>query len=88
MQVGFKEVRNKTNGVWWFYLLGDFGHEGFAIYQGLEDVLKFSGVYVHLYGKATTKPFRKMGHATIVDDDILKAKQKAKMVKNTLKIIA
>lgn len=69
-------------------LLGDFGHEGFAIYQGLDDVLKFSGVYVHLYGKATTKPFRKMGHATIVDDDILKAKQKAKMVKNTLKIIA
>lgn len=69
-------------------LLGDFGHEGTAIYQGLEDVLKFSGVYVHLYGKATTKPFRKMGHATIVDNDILKAKQKAKMVKNTLKIIA
>jgi 5-(carboxyamino)imidazole ribonucleotide synthase len=69
-------------------LLGDFGHEGSAIYQGLEDVLKFSGVYVHLYGKANTKPFRKMGHATIVDDDILKAKQKAKLVKRTLKIIA
>jgi 5-(carboxyamino)imidazole ribonucleotide synthase len=69
-------------------LLGDFGYEGAAIYQGLEDVLKFSGVYVHLYGKAITKPFRKMGHATIVDSDVLKAKQKAKMVKNTLKIIA
>ena len=69
-------------------LLGDFGYEGAAIYQGLEDVLKFSGVYVHLYGKATTKPFRKMGHATIVDDDILKAKQKARLVKNTLKIVA
>jgi 5-(carboxyamino)imidazole ribonucleotide synthase len=69
-------------------LLGDFGYEGPAIYEGLEDVLKFSGVYVHLYGKATTKPFRKMGHATIVDDDILKAKQKARMVKNTLKIVA
>ncbi len=69
-------------------LLGDFGHEGTAIYQGLEDVLKFSGVYVHLYGKAITKPFRKMGHATIVDDDILKAKQKARLVKNTLKIVA
>ncbi|MEO6304579.1 MAG: 5-(carboxyamino)imidazole ribonucleotide synthase [Bacteroidia bacterium] len=69
-------------------LLGDFGYEGTAVYQGLEDVLKFSGVYVHLYGKATTKPFRKMGHATIVDDDLLKAKQKAKLVKNTLKIIA
>ena len=69
-------------------LLGDFGYEGTAIYQGLEDVLKFSGVYVHLYGKTITKPFRKMGHATIVDSDVLKAKQKAKMVKNTLKIIA
>lgn len=69
-------------------LLGDFGYEGAAIYQGLEDVLKFSGVYVHLYGKTITKPFRKMGHATIVDSDVLKAKQKAKMVKNTLKIIA
>lgn len=69
-------------------LLGSFGYEGTAVYEGLEDVLKFSGVYVHLYGKATTKAFRKMGHATIVDADILKAKQKAKMVKNTLKIIA
>jgi len=69
-------------------LLGDFGHEGTAIYQGLEDILKFSGVYVHLYGKAVTKPFRKMGHATIVDDDILKAKQKARLVKNTIKIVA
>ncbi len=69
-------------------LLGDFGYDGEAKYMGLEDVLKFSGVYIHLYGKATTKPFRKMGHATIVDDDILKAKQKARMVKNTLKIIA
>lgn len=69
-------------------LLGDFSYEGVAIYQGIEDVLKFSGVYLHLYGKEKTKPFRKMGHATIVDDDIIKAKQKAKMVKNTLKIIA
>ena len=69
-------------------LLGDFGYEGTAIYQGLEDVMKFSGVYVHLYGKALTKPFRKMGHATIVDEDILKARQKARLVKNTLRVIA
>lgn len=69
-------------------LLGDFAYEGNAVYQGMEDVLKFSGVYIHLYGKAITKPFRKMGHVTIVDDDILKAKQKARLVKNTLKVIA
>ncbi len=69
-------------------LLGEPGFEGVAIYKGMEDVLKFSGVYIHLYGKGLTKPFRKMGHVTIVDDDILKAKQKAKTIKSTLKIQA
>jgi 5-(carboxyamino)imidazole ribonucleotide synthase len=69
-------------------LLGEPGYEGTAVYKGLEDVLKFSGVYIHLYGKALTKPFRKMGHVTIVDDDILKARQKARLVKSTLKVIA
>jgi 5-(carboxyamino)imidazole ribonucleotide synthase len=68
-------------------LLGDFGHDGPAVYEGLEDIMKFSGVYVHLYGKLNTKPFRKMGHVTIVDDDITKAKQKAKMVKNLIRVI-
>lgn len=69
-------------------LLGDFGHEGVAIYQGLDDVLKFSGVYIHLYGKRHTKPFRKMGHTTVVDEDIIKAKQKAKIVKQMLRVIS
>jgi 5-(carboxyamino)imidazole ribonucleotide synthase len=69
-------------------LLGEPGHEGPAVYQGMEDVLKFSGVYIHLYGKALTRAGRKMGHVTIVDDDIQKAKKKAKLVKSTLKIIA
>ncbi|MGE0568640.1 MAG: 5-(carboxyamino)imidazole ribonucleotide synthase [Bacteroidia bacterium] len=69
-------------------LLGDFGHEGDAVYEGLEDILKFSGVKVHLYGKMVTKPFRKMGHITIIDDDLQKAKQKAKMVKNSIRVIS
>jgi 5-(carboxyamino)imidazole ribonucleotide synthase len=69
-------------------LLGEPGYEGNAVYRGLDDVLKFSGVYIHLYGKAGTKPFRKMGHVTIVDNDILKARQKARLVKDTLKVIA
>lgn len=69
-------------------LLGDFGYEGPAKYEGLEDILKFSGVYVHLYGKLQTKPFRKMGHVTITDDEITKAKQKARMVKNLIRVIS
>jgi 5-(carboxyamino)imidazole ribonucleotide synthase len=69
-------------------ILGEEGHEGTARYEGLHDVLKEKGVYVHLYGKKKTKPFRKMGHATIVADTLDNAKEKAKFVKQTLKVIA
>lgn len=68
-------------------LLGEAGHEGPARYQGFEEVVKVSGVHVHLYGKKTTKPFRKMGHVTIVDKDLNALKEKASFVKRTLKVI-
>jgi len=69
-------------------LLGEEGFSGQAKYNGLEEVLKLPGVYVHLYGKKLTKPFRKMGHVTIVDDDVNSLKKKANFVKQTLKITA
>lgn len=69
-------------------ILGEQGYEGPAIYKGMEEVLKCSGVYVHLYGKALTKPFRKMGHVTIVGGDREKAIEKAKYVQETLKVIS
>jgi 5-(carboxyamino)imidazole ribonucleotide synthase len=69
-------------------LLGEPDFSGFAKYQGFEEVLKLQGVHVHLYGKSQTKPFRKMGHVTIVDQDIESLKQKATFVKQTLKVIA
>jgi len=69
-------------------LLGEKGYEGPAFYKGLKEGLKKEGVYVHLYGKKLTKPFRKMGHVTIVDSDREKAIEKAKFVKDTLKVIA
>lgn len=69
-------------------LLGEPGFSGLAKYQGFEDVVKIPGVHVHLYGKKLTKPFRKMGHVTIIDQDIESLKQKATFVKQTLKVIA
>lgn len=69
-------------------LLGEDGFSGAAVYEGLEDVLKVSGVHVHLYGKKITKPFRKMGHVTIVDSDLASLRTKADFVKNTLKVKA
>lgn len=69
-------------------VLGEAGYEGPAIYKGIEDVLECAGVYIHLYGKALTKPFRKMGHVTIVDTDREKAIEKARFVQKTLKVIS
>lgn len=69
-------------------LLGESGYEGIAEYEGLEEILKQDGVYVHLYGKKFTKPFRKMGHVTIIDEDREKAIAKAKFVKEHIKVKA
>ena len=69
-------------------LLGEKGYEGNAQYEGLEKVLKIKGAHIHLYGKKTTKPFRKMGHVTVVDEHIHLAKAKAILIKNTLKVVA
>jgi len=67
-------------------LLGEKGYEGLADYEGMNDILKLNGVYVHLYGKKFTKPFRKMGHVTIVDENREEAIAKARLVQNTLKV--
>lgn len=69
-------------------LLGEEGFQGEAVYEGLEEVLNKEGVHVHLYGKHLTKPFRKMGHVTIVNESTDTLKKLAYWVKNELKIKA
>ncbi|MCH2022050.1 MAG: 5-(carboxyamino)imidazole ribonucleotide synthase [Saprospiraceae bacterium] len=69
-------------------LLGEEGHIGPAICEGLEDVLKVNGCHMHLYGKKITKPFRKMGHVTVRDKDINELKNKIDFVKKTIKFIS
>lgn len=68
-------------------LLGEPGHEGEAVYEGFEECMKIEGVNIHIYGKKITKPFRKMGHITIVDSNIDKALEKADMIKKILKVV-
>ncbi|WP_149913130.1 5-(carboxyamino)imidazole ribonucleotide synthase [Sphingobacterium cavernae] len=69
-------------------LLGEEGYEGLAKYVGVEDVLAMDGVYIHLYGKKYTKPFRKMGHVCIVNADRELAISNARKVQEILKVIA
>ncbi|MCA0236212.1 MAG: 5-(carboxyamino)imidazole ribonucleotide synthase [Bacteroidetes bacterium] len=67
-------------------LLGDEGFKGPVRYEGVAECLALSGVHVHLYGKAMTAPFRKMGHVTITADTLEAAFEKADFVKKTLRV--
>ncbi|RMG87012.1 MAG: ATP-grasp domain-containing protein, partial [Bacteroidetes bacterium] len=69
-------------------LLGAEGHQGPVAYEGLSECLAVEGVKIHLYGKKITKPFRKMGHATILAESPEEARKKAIFVRNTLRIVA
>jgi 5-(carboxyamino)imidazole ribonucleotide synthase len=69
-------------------VVGEKGFEGPAVYEGLEEVLKMPGVYVHLYGKTNTKPFRKMGHVTILGKNLEEIKSKVTFVKRHLRCIS
>jgi 5-(carboxyamino)imidazole ribonucleotide synthase len=69
-------------------VVGEKGYEGPAEYLGLEQVLKMPGVYLHLYGKKYTKPFRKMGHVTLLGKDLAEIKQKVEEVKSQFRCVS
>lgn len=69
-------------------LLGEPGHSGPVRYAGFEEAVAMEGVKVHLYGKAETKPYRKMGHVTVLAEDAEAAKAKARKVQRTIKVIS
>lgn len=68
-------------------LLGEPGYEGRPMLSGLAAVLAIPGVCVHVYGKAVTKPGRKMGHLTVIDESIEAACSKAEQVKKMIKVL-
>ena len=69
-------------------LVGEEGFSGDVIYENIEKILAIDGVTPHIYGKKQTRPFRKMGHVTIVNEDMKKARKIAEEVKNTIRVIA
>ena len=69
-------------------LVGAEGYQGKVVYENIEQIMAMEGVTPHIYGKKETRPFRKMGHVTIVNPNINKARQIAEQVKNTIRVIA
>jgi 5-(carboxyamino)imidazole ribonucleotide synthase len=67
-------------------LLGEEGFTGPVLIEGKEEAMAEKGVYIHLYGKKITKPFRKMGHVTLLDDNMDNLKKRAQRIKELIKI--
>ena len=81
------ETENKVSGVM-VNLVGAEGYRGLVVYENIEKILKLNGVTPHIYGKKETRPYRKMGHVTIVHPEINEARAIAQQVKETIKVIS
>jgi len=80
-------TKSKLAGVM-INLVGAEGHTGDVVYENMADILAMDGVTPHIYGKAKTRPFRKMGHVSVVHEDINTARALAKAVKGTIRVIS
>lgn len=81
------KTTNKAAGVM-VNLVGAEGYTGNVLYENIENILAMNGVTPHIYGKKQTRPFRKMGHVTIVSESIEEARKIAEEVKNTIRVIS
>lgn len=81
------QTASKVGGIM-VNLVGDEDYTGNVVYKNIESIMEMQGVTPHIYGKKQTRPFRKMGHVTIVHEDINKARKIAEKVKNTIKVIS
>lgn len=69
-------------------LVGEEGFSGPVIYENIEKIMAIDGVTPHIYGKKETRPFRKMGHVTIANEDMAAARKIAEEVKNSIRVIS
>ena len=69
-------------------LVGEENFSGPVVYENIEKIMAIDGVTPHIYGKKETRPFRKMGHVTIVNEDMGKARKIAEEVKNSIRVIS
>ncbi|MBF6640386.1 5-(carboxyamino)imidazole ribonucleotide synthase [Flavobacterium sp. J49] len=69
-------------------LVGEEGFSGQVVYENISNIMAIEGVTPHIYGKRETRPFRKMGHVTIVNENMTEARKIAEEVKNSIRVIS
>jgi len=81
------KTESKVGGIM-VNLVGAEGETGEVVYKNIEAIMAMEGVTPHIYGKKETRPFRKMGHVTIVNENISEARKIAEEVKNSIEVIS
>ena len=81
------KTKSKVGGIM-VNLVGAEGYQGDVVYENIEEIMGMEGVTPHIYGKKQTRPFRKMGHVTIVHENIDEARKIAGDVKQKIKVIS
>ena len=81
------DTRSKVAGIM-VNLVGAEDHTGPVVYENIDAIFGMDGVTPHIYGKKQTRPFRKMGHVTIVNEDVAQARKIAQQVKETIKVVS
>ena len=80
-------TENKVSGVM-VNLVGAENHSGAVYYEQMNTILATPGVIPHIYGKKDTRPFRKMGHVTIINENLEEARKIAEHIKKTIQVIS
>ena len=80
-------TENKVSGVM-VNLVGAENQSGAVYYEQMNTILAMPGVIPHIYGKKDTRPFRKMGHVTIINENLEVARKIAEDVKKTIQVIS
>jgi 5-(carboxyamino)imidazole ribonucleotide synthase len=81
------DTRSKTPAVM-ANLVGAEGYSGEVVYKGYEDLMHMPGVNIHIYGKRVTRPFRKMGHVTVIAPTLKEARLMAEKAKQGIQVIS
>lgn len=81
------DTSSKVGGVM-VNLVGHEDYRGPVQYKNIEKILRMPGVVPHIYGKKETRPFRKMGHVTIVNEKLEKAREIAERAKGIIEVIS
>lgn len=87
LDIPIPEIKMNTNAGM-LNLIGEEGHHGNPKIENIDKLQSIPNAHLHMYGKRETKPGRKMGHITVLNEDRDKLIEELHFLKQHIKIIS